>query len=122
MELMFGRLIQMPRRTMGYRLDLRCIEAINKMAERTGRSSNGYLEFLIFEHAKLCGILPPDAQPLDETRGRPRGKRKSGESAEQSVVENEPVEQPDEKTASVEDEPNESEVRDDPPPPTEESN
>ena len=62
----------MPRKNAGYRLDERCIEALRELAKRTGRSVNEYLEDLIFTHAKINSVIPPEAEPLGETRG---GKR-----------------------------------------------
>ncbi|MBN8563447.1 MAG: hypothetical protein J0L70_23195 [Leptolyngbya sp. UWPOB_LEPTO1] len=61
-----------PRKNAGYRLDERCIDAIKELANRTGKSINEYLEDLIFQHGKINGVIPPDAEPLGETRG---GKR-----------------------------------------------
>jgi hypothetical protein len=64
--------LEMPRKNAGYRLDERCIEALKVLAARTGKSANEYLEEMLFTHAKIHSVLPPDAEPLGETRG---GKR-----------------------------------------------
>jgi hypothetical protein len=63
---------EMPRKNAGYRLDERCIAALKVLATRTGKSVNEYLEDLLFNHAKIHEVIPPDAEPLGETRG---GKR-----------------------------------------------
>jgi hypothetical protein len=69
--------VEMPRKNAGYRLDERCISALKVLAERTGVSVNEYLESLIFEHAKVQRVIPPDEERLGETRGRKKegGKR-----------------------------------------------
>jgi hypothetical protein len=64
--------VEMPRKNAGYRLDERCIASLKVLAARTGKSVNEYLEDLLFTHAKIHEVLPPDAEPLGETRG---GKR-----------------------------------------------
>ena len=61
---------QMPRKNAGYRLDDRCIDALKVLATRTGVSVNEYLEKLLFEHAKVHGIIPSKEGRLGETRGR----------------------------------------------------
>lgn len=73
--------LEMPRKNAGYRLDERCIEALKVLAARNGKSANEYLEEMLFVHAKNYSVLPPDAEPLGETRGgkrsgagKPRGK------------------------------------------------
>jgi len=65
----------MPRKNAGYRLDERCIDALRELAKRTGKSVNEYLEDMIFQHGKINGVIPPEEEPLGETRG---GKRHSG--------------------------------------------
>lgn len=64
--------LEMPRKNAGYRLDERCIESLRVLAKRTGKSVNEYLEDLLFTHAKINQVIPPEAEPLGETRG---GKR-----------------------------------------------
>ncbi|MCY6491925.1 hypothetical protein [Leptolyngbya sp. GGD] len=72
-----------PRKNAGYRLDERCIEAIKELANRTGKSINEYLEDLIFQHGKINGVIPPEAEPLGETRGGTRkGAGKKAKSAD----------------------------------------
>jgi len=61
---------QMPRKNAGYRLDDRCIDALKVLATRTGVSVNEYLEKLLFEHAKVHGVIPSKEGRLGETRGR----------------------------------------------------
>lgn len=75
--------LEMPRKNAGYRLDERCIEALKVLADRTGRSVNEYLENLVFDHAKVHGVIPQDAEKLGETRGGRRqgaGKPKKGDN------------------------------------------
>lgn len=61
---------QMPRKNAGYRLDDRCIDALKVLATRTGVSVNEYLEKLLFEHAKVHGVISSNEDRLGETRGR----------------------------------------------------
>ena len=61
---------QMPRKNAGYRLDDRCIDALKVLATRTGVSVNEYLEKLLFEHAKVHGVIQSNEDRLGETRGR----------------------------------------------------
>lgn len=61
---------QMPRKNAGYRLDDRCIDALKVLATRTGVSVNEYLEKLLFEHAKVHGVIQSNENRLGETRGR----------------------------------------------------
>ncbi|MEM9093166.1 MAG: hypothetical protein AAGC93_31120 [Cyanobacteria bacterium P01_F01_bin.53] len=67
----------MARKRRSYHLDERVIEAIQKLAGDSYTSANRYLEMLLFDIAKAKGALPPDAEPLGETRG---GDRTSEES------------------------------------------
>ncbi|MBE9031826.1 hypothetical protein IQ266_18995 [filamentous cyanobacterium LEGE 11480] len=63
----------MPREPHKFRLDDRVIAALKQAAAEQGTSFNAYVEGLLFAHAKVIGKIPPDAEPLPETRG---GKRK----------------------------------------------
>ncbi len=38
---------------------------------------NEYLEDLIFQHGKINGVIPPDEEPLGETRGGKRDRKKA---------------------------------------------
>lgn len=74
----------MPRKNAGYRLDERCIDALRELAKLTGKSVNEYLEELVFQHGKINGVIPPEEQPLGETRG---GKRQGAGKPKQSQAE-----------------------------------
>jgi hypothetical protein len=82
MEVAAVMLFEMPRKPVSYRFDERVIEAIKELADRTGVTPNEYLESHLFQHAKIQGVIPPDEEPLGETRGGKRpgaGKKKSEE-------------------------------------------
>jgi hypothetical protein len=70
---------QMPRKNAGYRLDDRCIDALKVLAKKTGVSVNEYLEKLLFEHAKVHGVIPSSDDRLGETRGRKKPKESTDE-------------------------------------------
>jgi hypothetical protein len=80
--------LDMPRKNAGYRLDERCIEALKVLAERTGKSINEYLENLVFTHAQIQGVIPPDEKPLGETRGGKRQGTGRKPKIESSLTEN----------------------------------
>ena len=63
---------EMPRKDKGFRLDIRIVEALAKVKDLTGKSSNAYVEELLMMNLKSLGIIPVDAEPLPEARG---GKR-----------------------------------------------
>jgi hypothetical protein len=75
----------MPRDAHKFRLDDRILESLKKAADEQGISFNAYVEGILFAHAKIIGKIPPDAEPLAETRGGKRsgaGKPKASPSAE----------------------------------------
>ena len=93
---------QMPRKNAGYRLDDRCIDALKVLATRTGVSVNEYLEKLLFEHAKVHGVIQSNEDRLGETRGRKkttdfepltekRGGARSGAGKPKSLPPNDPA-------------------------------
>jgi hypothetical protein len=73
---------EMPRKDTKLRLDDRIVAAYREYAEAQEISFNALIESVLFAYAKSIGKLPLDAQPLPETRGgaRPRKKKKSEES------------------------------------------
>jgi hypothetical protein len=80
---------EMPRKDKGFRLDTRIIEALAKVKDLTGKSSNAYVEELLMMNLKSLGIIPVDAEPLPEARGGKRSgagkpKNSSAESMEVS--------------------------------------
>jgi hypothetical protein len=62
----------MPRRPASFRIDERVLEVITTLAARSGVEPQRYLENYFFARGKELGLIPPDAEPLGETRG---GKR-----------------------------------------------
>ena len=71
---------EMPRKDKGFRLDIRIVEALSKVKDLTGKSSNAYVEELLMMNLKSLGIIPVDAEPLPEARGGKRegsGKKRS---------------------------------------------
>jgi len=63
---------EMPRKDKGFRLDTRIIDALVKVKDLTGKSSNAYVEELLMMNLKSLGIIPVTEEPLPEGRG---GKR-----------------------------------------------
>ena len=59
----------MPRRKTGYALDTRVIDAVQVLAERAGKSSNQFLEKMLFDYAQLNGVISEHELPLGERRG-----------------------------------------------------
>lgn len=69
----------MPRKLASFRIDERVLEVIAILAERSGVEPQRYLENYFFARGKELSLIPPDAQPLGETRGGRRegaGKKK----------------------------------------------
>lgn len=80
---------EMPRKDKGFRLDTRIIEALAKVKDLTGKSSNAYVEELLMMNLKSLGVIPVDAEPLTELRGGARpgaGKPKQSNSLEQEPI------------------------------------
>lgn len=79
---------QMPRKDKGFRLDTRLIEALTKVRDITGKTSNAYVEELLMMNLKSLGIIPTDFEPLPEARG---GKRDNSGKKKRSTTEEEPI-------------------------------
>ena len=74
---------EMPRKDKGFRLDIRIVEALSKVKDLTGKSSNAYVEELLMMNLKSLGIIPVDTEPLPEARG---GKRSGAGKPKRSPI------------------------------------
>lgn len=71
----------MPRIPRTLKIDSRVLDAIVRLAEKTGTSPNKYMENLLLIHVKMLGEMPMDSEPLPDNRG---GKREgSGRKKDQ---------------------------------------
>ncbi|MBW4528691.1 MAG: hypothetical protein KME18_26580 [Phormidium tanganyikae FI6-MK23] len=80
----------MPRKLASFRIDERVLEVIATLAVRSGVEPQRFIENYFFARGKELGLIPPEAQPLGETRGGKRpgaGKPKKTES-ESAIQEN----------------------------------
>ena len=74
----------MPRKPASFRIDERVLEVIATLAARSGVEPQRYLENYFFARGKELGLIPPEAEPLGETRG---GKREGAGKPKQSSSE-----------------------------------
>ena len=68
------------RKTKTFRIEEKLLSALEQLADRSGRTSNAYLEELLFRHCQAQGILPLSEEPPKNTRGGKRagaGRRKA---------------------------------------------
>lgn len=60
------------RKTKTFRIEEKLLQALEDLAARSERTSNAYLEELLFRHCQAQGIFPLSEEPPKATRG---GKR-----------------------------------------------
>ena len=65
----------MARQQKTFRLDERVLDALKVQSQKSETSVNNWVESLLIETLKRTGALPPDFEPLGETRGGDRTKR-----------------------------------------------
>lgn len=65
--------LDMPRRPKNFLIDERVLEVLDEAAKKAGyKSANQFVEATLFNLLKMSGNLPPNLEPLPESRG---GKR-----------------------------------------------
>jgi hypothetical protein len=62
------------RRTTSITIDGRILDKIKLIAEDRGITVSRYIEEYFFNEFKRVGIIPPDMEPFQETRGGDRTK------------------------------------------------
>lgn len=68
---------KMPRKRISYVIDERIVELIAKLARQESISRNRFLEKHFAQVGIRLGALPPDFEPLGETRGGDRKSKKA---------------------------------------------
>lgn len=76
--------VDMARKRAAFRLDERILNAIDEVAQSTGRSRNAWLEFHLLKTFQSTGVLSEDMQPLGETRGGDRTGTNKDEKADET--------------------------------------
>jgi hypothetical protein len=60
------------RKNKTFKLDERLLSSLEQLAERSGTTSNNYLETLLFRHCQSLGMVPMNEQPPQGGRGGAR--------------------------------------------------